>query len=228
MGVRKSRLVPFDCSAVAAGLRSDSADGAAPHDLSPRPFAAVQTQLLRPLALAALAISLSASTARAQTGLFGLIPSENPANAPNAYALRVKQEVTGLIGSYKREWDRDNAEAAAALYTRDGRIVIEGEDAQSRDLVRQRLAQLLPGAGPLNFSVMDFDTSGEMAFVSGQMSYGQGDQPATSMEYVLVARRGRNDQWLIRSLVLMPTGAASAIPATTAAPAAGGAPSAAH
>src|SRR3954469_1908460 len=146
--------------------------------------------LLRPLALAALAVSLSATAARAQTGLFGLIPNENPANAPSAYVLRVKQEITTLIGGYKRAWDQDNAAAAAAFYPRDGRVVIEGQEAQSREAVQQRLAQILPGAGQLHYSVMDFDTSGEMAFVSGQMSYAAGDQPGQSMDYVLVARRG--------------------------------------
>jgi ketosteroid isomerase-like protein len=187
-------------------------------------------KLLRPLALAALAVALHAGAARAQTGLYGLIPNENPANAPSMYTLRVKQEVTALIGSYKRAWDRDNAEDAAALYTRDGRIVIEGQDAQTRALVQQRLAELLPGAGPLNFSVMDFDTSGEMAFVSGQMSYGSAGQPGASAEYVLVARRGRNDAWLIRSLVLMPTAHATPAPAPAAAatPAPGGAASGGH
>jgi len=185
-------------------------------------------KLLRPLAMAIAALSLHAGAARAQTGLFGLIPNENPANAPSAYVLRVKQEVTMLIGSYKRAWDRDNAEAAAALYTRDGRVVIEGQDAQTRELVRQRLAGVLPGAGPLHFSVMDFDTSGEMAFVSGQMSWGVGDQPGQSMEYVLVARRGRGDEWLIRSLVLMPGAQASAAPAAAAPPAQASAPSGAN
>ncbi|HEU4557468.1 MAG TPA: hypothetical protein VFS20_06440, partial [Longimicrobium sp.] len=71
-------------------------------------------KLLRTLALAAAAIALCSTTGRAQT-LHGLIPNENPANAPSAYLLRVKQEVTMLIGSYKRAWDRHNAQAAAAL-----------------------------------------------------------------------------------------------------------------
>lgn len=176
--------------------------------------------LLRPLVLAALAATLTSTAASAQTGLFGLIPNENPANAPSAYVLRVKQELTVLIGTYKRAWDRDNAAAAAELYTRDGRVVIEGQEAQSREAIQQRLAQVLPTAGQLHFSVMDFDTSGEMAFVSGQMSYASGDAPGQSMDYVLVAKRGRGDQWLIRSLLLTPTATApAAAPATAAAPA---------
>jgi ketosteroid isomerase-like protein len=127
--------------------------------------------------------------------------------------------VTTLIGTYKRAWDRHNAEAAAALYTRDGRVVMEGQEAQTRTLVQQRLAEVLPHAGPLHFSVMDFGTSGEMAFVSGQMSYAAGDQPGQSVEYVLVALRGRGDEWQIRSLVLMPAATtAPAAPSTAAAP----------
>jgi len=194
----------------------------------------VHTRLLRPLALAALAVALAAPAARAQT-LFGLIPNENPANSPSAYALRVKQEVTNLIGSYKRAWDRHNPEAAAALYTRDGRLVADGQEAQSRAGIQQRLAQLLPAAGQLHFSVMDFDTSGEMAFVSGQMSWAAGDEPGQSLDYVLVARRGRGDEWLIRTLVLTatPQGASPATasaPASVpaAAPASGGAAQGAH
>ncbi|HET7234763.1 MAG TPA: nuclear transport factor 2 family protein [Longimicrobium sp.] len=187
----------------------------------------MQITLFRPLALAALAVSLSATAAHAQ--LFGMVPEENPANTPSAYLLRVKQEVTTLIGTYKRAWDRDNAQAAAALYTRDARMVVEGQEAQSRAGVQQRLEQLLPDAGPLHFSVMDFDTSGEMAFVSGQMSYAAGDQAGQSMDYVLVARRGRGDEWLIRSLLLT---ASPAVPAASAAaapaPAPASAPTGAH
>ncbi len=179
----------------------------------------MHTKLFRPLALAALAVVLAAPAARAQT-LFGLIPNENPANSPSAYALRVKQEVTTLIGGYKRAWDRHDAAAAAALYTRDGRLVADGQEAQSRAAIEQRLAQLLPAAGQLHFSVMDFDTSGEMAFVSGQMSYAAGDEPGQSLDYVLVARRGRGDEWLIRTLVLTspaPTATTSASAPTSAA-----------
>ncbi|HYH80793.1 MAG TPA: SgcJ/EcaC family oxidoreductase [Longimicrobium sp.] len=179
----------------------------------------MKIDLLRPLALAALALAIAAPAAHAQT-LFGLIPAENPGNIPSVYALRVKQEVTALIGSYKRAWDRDNADAAAALYTRDGRMVFGAQEAQSRAAIQERLAQVLPSAGQLHFSVMDFDTSGEMAFVSGQMSIAAGDQPGESMDYVLVARRGRGDEWLIRTLVLT----AAAQPATTPAPATAAAP----
>jgi uncharacterized protein (TIGR02246 family) len=189
----------------------------------------VQTTLLRPLALAALAVALAAPAARAQT-LFGLIPDENPANSSSAYALRVKQEVTALIGGFKRGWDRDDPEAAAALYTRDARLVAHGQEAQSRTGIQQRLAQLLPAAGQLPFSVMDFGTSGEMAFVSGQMSWAAGDEPGQSLDSVLVARRGRGDEWLIRTLVLTPpppsTAPATAAPATT--PPAGAAAQGAH
>jgi uncharacterized protein (TIGR02246 family) len=179
----------------------------------------VTPKLLRPLALAAAAIALCSTTGRAQT-LHGLIPNENPANAPSAYLLRVKQEVTMLIGSYKRAWDRHNAQAAAALYTRDGRMVMEGEESQTRASIEQRLEQLLPALGPLRYSVMDFDTSGEMAYVSGQMTYTAGDQPGHSVDYVLVARRGQGDVWLIRSLLLTPAGAQAPATASTAAPAA--------
>jgi uncharacterized protein (TIGR02246 family) len=178
-------------------------------------------KLFRPLALAALAVSLQAAAGHAQT-LFGLIPNENPGNAPSAYVLRVKQEVTMMIGSYKRAWDGHNAQAAAALYTRDGRMLMEGQEAQSRPQIQARLAEMLPAAGQLHYSIMDFDTSGDMAFVSGQMSYAAGDQAGASMEYVLVARRTRGDEWFIRSLVLMPAAAAPAASPAAAQQGAGG------
>lgn len=177
-------------------------------------------KLFRPLALAAVAVSLQAASGHAQT-LFGLIPNENPGNAPSAYILRVKQEVTTMIGSYKRAWDRHNAQAAAALYTRDGRMLMEGQEAQSRPQIQQRLEEVLPNTGQLHYSIMDFDTSGDMAFVSGQMSYAAGDQAGPSMEYVLVAKRSRGDEWFIRSLVLMP---AASAPASTPAAATAAAP----
>jgi uncharacterized protein (TIGR02246 family) len=168
---------------------------------------------LRPLACAALAALLSAPAVHAQA-LPGLVPSEPAGNAPSMYVLRVKQEVTGMIGAFKQAWDRHDADAAAALYTRDARMVSGGQEIQDRAAIREHIAGLLATAGPLRFSVLDFDTSGEMAFVSGQMSFDAATPGGHAQDYVLVARRGRGDRWLIRALLLTPL---EAEPAPTAA-----------
>lgn len=174
----------------------------------------------------AAALLLVAAPLRAQT-LFGLIQEENPQNNRDLYRLRVRQEVTALLGNWKRAWDADNARAATDLYTRDGLFVTPvGDETRTRDSLRVTLAEVFTGAGALTFSVQDFDFSGEMAYARGQMAYatgGAGTGGGTQLEaFVLVARRQRDDIWLIRSLTLIPLTAAApaAAPAAMAAPAA--------
>jgi hypothetical protein len=78
-------------------------------------------KLIRAWWLAA-ALLLVAAPLSAQT-LFGRIPDENPENRPDVYRMRVRHEVTMLLGSWKRAWDTNNARAAADLYTRQGLFV---------------------------------------------------------------------------------------------------------
>jgi len=161
----------------------------------------------------AAALLLVAAPLRAQT-LFGLIQEENPQNNRDLYRLRVRQEVMALLGSWKRAWDVDNARAAADLYTREGLFVSpSGDETRTRDSLRVKLAEVFTGAGALTFSVQDFDFSGEMAYARGQMAYAAPGGEAQIEAFVLVARRQRDDVWLIRSLTLIPLAAAPA-PAT--------------
>jgi uncharacterized protein (TIGR02246 family) len=149
---------------------------------------------------------------------------ENPQNKPDVYRMRVRQEVTGLLGNWKRAWDRDDASDAAQLYTRDGVFVTpEGDEVRTRDSLQVHLEGLFRASGTLGFSVQDFETSGELAFIRGQMAYpgAAGDtQPRVVETFVLIARRGRDDHWFIRTLALMP--ALPPEPATGAAPPANG------
>lgn len=172
----------------------------------------------------AAALSLLAAPLPAQT-LFGLAPDENPANGRDVYRTRVRHEVTVLLGQWKQAWDRDDGRAAADLYTRDGVFVDpSGHEARSRDSLRVKLATVFGGAGSLRWSIQDFDFSGDMAFVRGQMLYATEaapDAPAPGASYVLIARRQRDDVWLIRSLALLPsTETPSAPPPSGATPAA--------
>lgn len=176
-------------------------------------------KLSRVLWLAAVP-ALFAVPLRAQ-GLYGLAPDGDPHNRPDSYRLRVRQEVLVLLGSWKRAWDADDAGAGAALYTRDGVFVgPRGEQVESRDSLRAALGRMMGAAGALRFSVLDFDTSGEMAYVRGEMVFAtDSTAPAGAAQtgsYVLVARRQREDQWRIRSLTLVPLPAPA--PAAAAAP----------
>lgn len=170
----------------------------------------------------AAALALTAAPLHAQT-LFGLIPDENPQNGRDAYRMRVRAEVMGLLGRWKQVWDADDIRAATDLWTRDGVLVEPGGDmTRSRDSVRVKLQQVLESAGSLRFSVMDFDMSGDMAYVRGAMAYST-DHPsagggAQTDSFVLIARRQRDDVWLIRSLTLIPMAAPAPAAPTASAP----------
>jgi uncharacterized protein (TIGR02246 family) len=171
---------------------------------------------LKPIRVVLSAAALCAVAVPARAQLFGLAPEGARENERDVYRLRVRQEVTGLLGNLKAAWDRDDARKAAELYVREGVLVTgAGDEARSKPAVLARLEQLLPTAGPLQFSLQDFDTSGDMAFVRGTMSYAPADGAAPLTEtYVLIAKRQRGDEWLIRSLTM------SAAPPAPAAPAA--------
>ena len=170
----------------------------------------------------AAALSLLAAPLPAQT-LFGLAPEENPANSRDVYRTRVRHEVTILLGQWKQAWDQDNGRVAADLYTRDGVFVDPvGNETRSRDSLRVKLAAVFGGAGSLRWSIQDFDFSGDMAFVRGQMLYATEaapDAPAPGASYVLSARRQRYDVLLIRSLDLIPATETASGAAPAAAPA---------
>ena len=177
-------------------------------------------KISRSLWLAAAAALMLSAPLRAQ-GLYGLAPEGDPANRRDMYRLRVRQEVLGLLGRWKRAWDTDDARAAVELYTRDGVLVgPHGEMVATRDSLRTELERVMGGAGALRYSVLDFDTSGEMAYARGEMvfatdSAAAGSQPQTG-SFVLVAKRQREDVWLIRSLTLVPL--PPSVPASAAAP----------
>jgi uncharacterized protein (TIGR02246 family) len=189
-------------------------------------------KLSRILSLAfLLGASLSARVA-AQT-MQGLIHEEDPQNNREIYGLRVRQEVTGLLGQWKRAWDRNADGDAAELYAREGVFVsARGDEVSGRNELRRYFSTLFAPAGILRFGLIDFDFSGELAFVRGQMAWN--DTPAGGAEvpqvqnFVLIAKRQRGDIWLIRSLMLAPAvldpipapAAATAPPAPPAPPAA--------
>ena len=176
-------------------------------------------KISRSLWLTVAAMAMLSAPLRAQ-GLYGLAPEGDPANRRDTYRLRVRQEVLGLLGSWKRAWDTDNARAAADLYTRDGVLVGPHGEQVAGDSLQAEIGRLMGGAGALRYSVLDFDTSGEMAYVRGEMVFATdsaavSSQPQTG-SFVLVARRQREDVWLIRSLTLIPL--ATPAPASAAAP----------
>lgn len=175
-------------------------------------------KLLRALPLLAAAAVLHAAPARAQT-LYGLAPEGNAGNERDAYRIRVRQEVIGLLAEWKGAWDHNNSKAAIDLYTRDGSFMSDaGEEVFGKPAVQARLAALFALGGPLQFGVMDFDFSGDMAYVRGQMTWtpAAGGDPHTEV-FILIARRQRDDEWLIRSLTFTPMAPAPTPPPTAAA-----------
>jgi uncharacterized protein (TIGR02246 family) len=191
-------------------------------------------KLRRTLSLALLLLASTAARGAAQT-MQGLIHEEDPQNNRELYGLRVRQEVTGLLGQWKRAWDRNADGEAAALYAREGVFVsARGDEVSGRDELRRSFATIFGTAGTLRFGLIDFDFSGELAFVRGQMAWS--DTPAGGAEvpqvrnFVLIAKRQRGDIWLIRSLMLAPAvlepvpAAATSTPPPAAPPAPAAAP----
>jgi uncharacterized protein (TIGR02246 family) len=165
-------------------------------------------KLSRILSLSILVGACLTGRAAAQT-MQGLIHEEDPQNNREIYGLRVRQEVTGLLGQWKRAWDRNADGEAAELYARDGVFVsARGDEVSGRDELKRYFSTLFAPAGILRFGLIDFDFSGELAFVRGQMAWSDtppgGAEVPQVQNFVLIAKRQRGDIWLIRSLLLAP------------------------
>jgi uncharacterized protein (TIGR02246 family) len=159
----------------------------------------------RILAAAALLAVAAALPAAAQGRNVPGATGTDPMGDLGTYKSGVRNAVDAMLASWRQAWDADDVGGLARLYTRDAVLLTStGEPVRSRDAIRERLASVLPQLGSVQTLRVDFGTSGEMAYVSGQMLYevasGAGTAPAVRTgTFVVVAERQWDDTWQIQS-----------------------------
>ena len=159
----------------------------------------------RPIFAAAALCLLSAAPGAAQTNHVPGSTGTDLRNQRTAYVSRVREALDGLTSEWRQAWDDDAAAELAALYERDALLLVSGgREMKGRELIRDYAAEHLPAVGQVSLTRVDFGTSGDIAYEVGLISYLLADEAGTPVvgNYVLLFRRGYDDEWRIRSLVL--------------------------
>jgi ketosteroid isomerase-like protein len=115
------------------------------------------------------------------------------------YRSESLREAQATLMELTQAWARDDARAAAALYTESAQLLLPGDSAPAtgRGAVEQALARHLPGMGPLSFSLGDAEVGGDLLYMSGRYYFPETEKGAGTYLVVLQSR-GRG--WRIRTL----------------------------
>ena len=138
-----------------------------------------------------------------------------PKNDTNADLRRFRAEsIRGAqeaLTQWSAAWARDDAQAAAALHTEGGRLLLPGQPspAEGSRAIQQALAGQLPQVGPLSLSLTEAEVGGGLVYMYGRYYYESGPgaseaaSAAASGNYAAVLQqRGRS--WRIRAFFLLP------------------------
>lgn len=123
------------------------------------------------------------------------------------YHARVQEEARRTAAEIERAWNGDDARALAALYVKDAVLVLrDGTVIRTQAAIARTFAERLPKLGRISFTVDDFDTSGDVAFISGTVTY-ECPQPAGGIaqysgSYSMLLRRVWIGTWHVESETL--------------------------
>jgi uncharacterized protein (TIGR02246 family) len=122
-----------------------------------------------------------------------------------AFLLDAFTRVNSTLALWRSSWRGDDVNGAAAGFTAGAMLILPGEEPLiGRERIRSRLETLLPDAGALQTSILDFAASGDMAYVSGRYFCECGSDAEAGLigDYVAVLLTEGGDS-RIRALVLL-------------------------
>lgn len=121
-----------------------------------------------------------------------------------AYFAHVRTEINELLIRWKRAWESDDANAIANLYGVAANLYPAGAPpVQLRRAIREHYASLLPSVADVNLQMIDFGTSGDLAYVTARVTYfvrteSQQVRPQVRID-MLVLRRRSYSNWEIEN-----------------------------
>ncbi|HEX5725797.1 MAG TPA: nuclear transport factor 2 family protein [Longimicrobiaceae bacterium] len=82
------------------------------------------------------------------------------------------EEVSATMTKWRQAWAGRDARAASRVFTEDGVLLLpERQKVQGHTALAEEFATVLPGAGALQFSIVDFAVSDGLAMASGRFWY---------------------------------------------------------
>jgi uncharacterized protein (TIGR02246 family) len=127
--------------------------------------------------------------------------------AAGAYAATVRQRAENVSARWKEAWDRRDAAAVAALYAKNGVLMVgNGTVVRGRAAIADYLKSALPLAYPVTVEPGEFGMSGDLAYLAGLVTYQTRDAAGNSFAhagpYRFVLRSEDSDVWEIRLMAI--------------------------
>lgn len=121
-----------------------------------------------------------------------------------AYFAHVRTEINELLIRWKRAWESDDANGIASLYGVEANFYPAGAPpVQLRRAIREHYGSFLPSVADVNVQMIDFGTSGDLAYVTARITYfvrteAQQVRPQVRID-MLVLRRRSYSNWEIEN-----------------------------
>lgn len=124
------------------------------------------------------------------------------------YRARTLREVLEVMERWQNAWQTDDLRRIESLYTDDATLYpARGDVLHGEDGVHRHFAELLPRAGVATSQLLDFDTSGDLAYLVLRFAYTEEAAGTTRIgfqgrTFLVLERAGRS--WRIRSQIERP------------------------
>ena len=126
------------------------------------------------------------------------------------YRSEVLVEVGGLMERWLTAWNNDDAGSITETFAEDGVLILDQARSVGVEAVRAAFRGILPEAGGIEYSLIDFDVRGEMAFATSRFQYSRNGSDSGRSEVMghLVWILVKHDAgWKIRSQIFQQSGA---------------------
>ncbi len=125
-----------------------------------------------------------------------------PSAERQAYYALVRTELNGLLMQWQRAWQRDDALELATFYAEDANYLPPSVPTiQTRRAIRDYFANHLRQVGDARMQIVDFGTSGDLAYMTVRGTYQMPSATTGGPEAVrtemMVLRRRTNGSWVI-------------------------------
>jgi uncharacterized protein (TIGR02246 family) len=127
-----------------------------------------------------------------------------PAAERQVYYAKVRTELNEFLIRWQRAWENDDARALASLYADEGSYYpAAAPSAHTRTAIRDYFSVFLQTVGSVQLQMLDFGTSGDLAFVTTRTTYNAQLPGSHSAQLarvdLLVLRRRSNGAWQIQT-----------------------------
>lgn len=103
-------------------------------------------------------------------------------------------ELDRVLRDYERDWQGDDGEALAALFTSDGFVASSSGWVRGTAAIQERYAET---GGSLQLRALAFATADSVGYIIGAYGYGDQVDPPDRGNFVLALRLGADGRWLI-------------------------------